>query len=106
VELLKKLHQRGGQTAAIFLTAHVHLEDKVAGFEAGADDYLSKPFEPQELEYRITALLRRGQLAPTATDDDRREIGDRVVDRRRHEVLRAGARIDLTPLEFQIMALI
>ncbi|PYS84543.1 MAG: DNA-binding response regulator, partial [Acidobacteria bacterium] len=71
VELLKKLRERGVQTPAIFLTAHVHLEDKVAGFEAGADDYLSKPFEPQELEYRITALLRRGQLAPTATDDDR-----------------------------------
>ncbi len=106
VELLKKLRERGVQTPAIFLTAHVHLEDKVAGFEAGADDYLSKPFEPQELEYRITALLRRGQLAPTATDDDRREIGDLVVDRRRHEVLRAGAKIDLTPLEFQILDLL
>ena len=67
---------------------------------------LSNTFEPQELEYRITALLRRGQLAPTATDDDRREIGDLVVDRRRHEVLRAGARIDLTPLEFQILDLL
>src|SRR5258708_3914213 len=44
VELLKKLRERGIQTPAIFLTAHVHLEDKVAGFEAGADDYLSKPF--------------------------------------------------------------
>jgi two-component system alkaline phosphatase synthesis response regulator PhoP len=106
VEMLKKLRERGVQTPAIFLTAHDLLEDKVAGFEAGADDYMSKPFDPQELEYRIVALLRRGQLSPTATDDDRLEIGDLVVDRRRHEVSRAGARIDLTPLEFQILDLL
>ena len=106
VEMLKKLRERGVQTPAIFLTAHDHLEDKVAGFEAGADDYLSKPFDPQELEYRIAALLRRGQLSPTATDDDRMEVGDLVVDRRRHEVSRAGAKIDLTPLEFQILDLL
>ena len=106
VEMLKKLRERGVQTPAIFLTAHDLLEDKVAGFEAGADDYMSKPFDPQELEYRIAALLRRGQLSPTATDDERMEIGDLVVDRRRHEVSRAGARIDLTPLEFQILDLL
>ncbi len=106
VEMLKKLRDRGVQTPAIFLTAHDLLEDKVAGFEAGADDYLSKPFDPQELEYRIAALLRRGRLSPTATDDDRMEIGDLVVDRRRHEVSRAGAKIDLTPLEFQILDLL
>lgn len=106
VEMLKKLRERGVQTPAIFLTAHDLLEDKVAGFEAGADDYLSKPFDPRELEYRIAALLRRGQLSPTAADDQRMEIGDLVVDRRRHEVSRAGARIDLTPLEFQILELL
>jgi DNA-binding response OmpR family regulator len=105
-ELLRKLRERGVQTPAIFLTAHDLLEDKVAGFEAGADDYLSKPFDPRELEYRIAALLRRGQPLPTATDDERMEIGDLVVDRRRHEVSRAGARIDLTPLEFQILDLL
>jgi two-component system, OmpR family, alkaline phosphatase synthesis response regulator PhoP len=106
VEMLKKLRERGVQTPAIFLTAHDLLEDKVAGFEAGADDYLSKPFDPRELEYRIAALLRRGQPLPTTTDDERMEIGDLVVDRRRHEVSRAGARIDLTPLEFQILDLL
>jgi DNA-binding response OmpR family regulator len=106
VEMLKKLRERGVQTPAIFLTAHDLLEDKAAGFAAGADDYMSKPFDPQELEYRISALLRRGQLSPIATGDDRMEIGDLVVDRRRHEVSRAGARIDLTPLEFQILDLL
>ena len=106
VELLKKLRDRGIQTPALFLTAHDSLEDKAAGFEAGADDYLAKPFSPRELEYRISALLRRGEISPTGTDEERMEIGDLVVDRRRHEVSRAGAKVDLTPLEFQILDLL
>ena len=107
IDLLKKMRERGITTPALFLTAHDLLDDKVAGFEAGADDYLAKPFSPRELEYRIEALLRRGQLAPeTAGDGDRLEIGDLVVDKRRHEVSRAGQRVDLTPLEFQILELL
>ncbi|HEY3104821.1 MAG TPA: response regulator transcription factor [Pyrinomonadaceae bacterium] len=107
IDLLKKLRDRGITTPALFLTAHDLLDDKVAGFEAGADDYLAKPFSPRELEYRIEALLRRGQLAPETTGEgDRMEIGDLVVDKRRHEVSRGGRRIDLTPLEFQILELL
>jgi DNA-binding response OmpR family regulator len=107
IELLKKLRDRGIQTPTLFLTAHDLLDDKVAGFEAGADDYLAKPFSPRELEYRIEALLRRNSAAPKQGDDeDRMEIGDLVVDKRRHEVSRGGARIDLTPLEFQILELL
>ena len=64
IELLKKMRERGITTPALFLTAHDLLDDKVAGFEAGADDYLAKPFSPRELEYRIEALLRRGQWLP------------------------------------------
>jgi len=106
-ELLKKLRDRGIDTPALFLTAHDMLDDKVAGFEAGADDYLAKPFIPRELEYRVEALLRRGQGTKKTVDDgDRLEIGDLVVDRRRHEVSRAGKRVDLTPLEFQILELL
>lgn len=107
LDLLKKLRDRGIETPALFLTAHDMLDDKVAGFEAGADDYLAKPFSPRELEYRVEALLRRGQgVKKEAGDEDRTEIGDLVVDRRRHEVSRAGKRIDLTPLEFQILELL
>jgi two-component system alkaline phosphatase synthesis response regulator PhoP len=107
IELLKKLRERGIETPTLFLTAHDLLDDKVAGFEAGADDYLAKPFSPRELEYRVEALLRRGQgIKKNGSDNDRLEIGDLVVDRRRHEVSRSGARIDLTPLEFQILDLL
>jgi DNA-binding response OmpR family regulator len=106
IELLKKLRERGIDTPTLFLTAHDLLDDKVAGFEAGADDYLAKPFSPRELEYRVEALLRRGQGIKKDGDEDRLEIGDLVVDRRRHEVSRSGARIDLTPLEFQILDLL
>ena len=107
LELLKKLRERGIETPALFLTAHDLLDDKVAGFEAGADDYLAKPFSPRELEYRIEALLRRKSPPPKAGgEEERMEIGDLVVDKRRHEVSRGGARIDLTPLEFQILELL
>ncbi len=107
IELLKKLRERGIDTPTLFLTAHDLLDDKVAGFEAGADDYLAKPFSPRELEYRVEALLRRRSGAKVnGGDEDRLEIGDLVVDRRRHEVTRAGSRIDLTPLEFQILDLL
>jgi len=107
LELLKKLRERGNETPALFLTAHDLLDDKVAGFEAGADDYLAKPFSPREHDYRIEALLRRISPAPRASgDEERMEIGDLVVDKRRHEVSRGGARIDLTPLEFQILELL
>ena len=106
-DLLKRVRDRGIQTPALFLTALDALADKVAGFEAGADDYLAKPFSPRELEYRVEALLRRGGTTVVEpTDGERIEVGDLVIDKRRHEVLRDGARIDLTPLEFQILELL
>src|ERR1700730_5333906 len=107
LELLRKLRDRGIDTPALFLTAHDMIDDKVAGFQAGAADYLAKPFSPRELEYRIEALLCRGQLSKEdGGDEERMEIGDLVVDRRRHQVSRGGAGIDLTPLEFQILELL
>lgn len=106
LELLRRVRDRGVQTPALFLTAHDALDDKVAGFEAGADDYLAKPFSPRELEYRVEALLRRSSEAPQPADGLRIQVGDLVIDKRRHEVSRQGQRIDLTPLEFQILELL
>jgi DNA-binding response OmpR family regulator len=106
LDLLKRVRDRGIQTPALFLTAHDALSDKVAGFEAGADDYLAKPFSPRELEYRVEALLRRGGVALPEADEERIEVGDLVIDKRRHEVLRSAHRVELTPLEFQILELL
>jgi two-component system, OmpR family, alkaline phosphatase synthesis response regulator PhoP len=106
-DLLKRVRDRGIQTPALFLTAHDALSDKVAGFEAGADDYLAKPFSPRELEYRVEALLRRsGITSEQPREEERIEVGDLIIDKRRHEVLRDGSRVDLTPLEFQILELL
>ncbi len=105
-ELLKRIRERGVQTPALFLTAHDALDYKVAGYEAGADDYLAKPFSPRELEYRVEALLRRSSGIQPDSDSERTQVGDLVIDKRRHEVLRQGSRIDLTPLEFQILELL
>ncbi|MBV9209264.1 MAG: response regulator transcription factor [Acidobacteria bacterium] len=112
LELLRRLRERGVETPTLFLTAHDDLNDKVAGFEAGADDYLAKPFSPRELELRVEALLKRGGggssvVSQTSeTDGERIEIGDLVIDKRRHEVWRGAVRVDLTPLEFQILELL
>ncbi|HLL16429.1 MAG TPA: response regulator transcription factor [Pyrinomonadaceae bacterium] len=106
IELLRKLRERHIHTPTLFLTAQDKLEDKVAGFEAGTDDYLTKPFEPRELELRVEALLRRParEVEPQDTEAQQRiEIGSLVIDKRRHEVTLDGALVELTPLEFQIL---
>jgi DNA-binding response OmpR family regulator len=106
IELLRKLRERHIRTPTLFLTAQDKLDDKVAGFEAGADDYLAKPFEPRELELRVEALLRRPAREVEPQDGEtpqRIEIGSLVIDKRRHEVTLEGAPVELTPLEFQIL---
>jgi DNA-binding response OmpR family regulator len=106
LELLRRLRERDVQTPALFLTGYNLLDDKVAGFEAGADDYLAKPFEPRELEVRVEALLRRAARSEPEGEShpkDRIEIGTLVIDKRRHVVTRDGEPVDLTPLEFQIL---
>ncbi|MDT4968681.1 MAG: two-component system, OmpR family, response regulator RegX3 [Acidobacteriota bacterium] len=105
-DLLRKVRDRGVRTPAMFLTAHDSIDDKLAGFQAGADDYLGKPFNPRELEVRVEALLRRSIGAQQAADGERIEVGDLVIDKRRHEVSLGGDRVDLTPLEFQILELL
>jgi DNA-binding response OmpR family regulator len=106
LELMRRLRERDIHTPALFLTAHNEIDAKVAGFEAGADDYLAKPFDPRELEVRVEALLRRagrGAAADGEGDKQRIEVGELVIDKRRHEVTLKGQPVDLTPLEFQIL---
>ena len=107
LELLRRIRERGVRTPALFLTAHDAIDDKVAGFEAGADDYLAKPFSPRELEVRVGALLKRSGAEDAQTNTgERLQVGDLVIDKRRHEVMRGSERLDLTPLEFQILELL
>src|SRR2546427_7520837 len=92
LELLKQVRDRGVHTAALFLTAHDALADKVAGFEAGADDYLAKPFSPRELEYREEAFVRRSAKIHPAVEGGRIEHGDVVSHKRRDQVARSDER--------------
>jgi two-component system response regulator MprA len=84
------------------LTARVEVSDRVAGLDAGADDYLPKPFDLEELLARIRALLRR--VLPD--DSELLTAGDLSLDPQRHEVTMDGARIELTRTEFEILALL
>jgi two-component system OmpR family response regulator len=84
----------------LFLTAADGLEDRLAGFAAGADDYIVKPFSMPELLMRIRAILRRtGSLRSGAW-----QVGDLLVDEAARIVTRNGAVIDLTPTEFEILS--
>jgi DNA-binding response OmpR family regulator len=98
-EVLRRLRQRGSPAAVLVLTARDATADKVQNFEAGADDYLTKPFAFAELLVRVKALLRR---AP-ATRSHLLRVGDLEVDRLAHQVRRAGKRIDLTSKEYALL---
>lgn len=97
-------YRRTSNTPVIMLTARVEETDKVVGLELGADDYVTKPFSPRELVARIRAVLRRSGNAPPAPPI--LQVGDLTLDRSTHMVLRAGRRIDLTPTEFEILAVL
>lgn len=86
-------------TPVIMLTARGTLEDRVDGLDAGADDYLIKPFGLKELFARIRAVLRRRKTA----DSDVTKIADLVMDKKKHEVTRAGVVIPLAPKEYKIL---
>ena len=97
---LKALRVTGVTTPTLFLTAMDGVEDRVEGLEAGADDYLVKPFAMSELIARIGALARRPHLAQTQT---KIRIGDLEIDLLKRNATRAGQVIDLQPQEFKLL---
>ncbi|MBX3464166.1 MAG: heavy metal response regulator transcription factor [Planctomycetes bacterium] len=100
--LLADLRSRQVTTPALFLTARGELEDRVRGFEIGADDYLVKPFAISELVARLRAIFRRGaQLKP-----ERLVIADLEIVPARHRAVRGGVDLALTPKEFALLSLL
>jgi heavy metal response regulator len=99
LRVLQLLRQDNLTTPVLLLTVRATIEDKVLGLDAGADDYLTKPFAFQELVARVRALLRRrAEAGPTIL-----QVGDLSLDPARRTVARGGERIDLTPREFTLL---
>jgi DNA-binding response OmpR family regulator len=106
VELCRQLRAESVISPILMLTGFGSEEDKVAGLEAGADDYQTKPFASKELLARVNALLRRSQVYAGSTSPELYEIGDLRVDFDQHLAYKAGQPVDLTPTEFAILALL
>lgn len=100
VTICRRLREKGYSGAILMLTARDALSDRVEGLEAGADDYLIKPFEIDELHARLKALSRR-MLAPI--HEEKVFIKDLVLERTSRKVFRNGEEIYLTPREFQLL---
>ncbi|MBV9279967.1 MAG: response regulator transcription factor [Chloroflexi bacterium] len=96
----RQLREEGVHVPVLMLTARDSLPDRISGFNAGADDYLTKPFAFEELLARLRAITRRG-AAPLA--EERLVVGDLVMDTRSREVTRAGDVIDLPPREYALL---
>ena len=99
-ELVRDLRQAGVPLPVLLLTARDRTEDKVAGLDSGADDYLTKPFEFSELTARLRALLRRA-AAPGASAT--LKVGDLEMDPATRDVKRDGQSVELTPKEFALL---
>lgn len=104
VSLCRALREKyGNVTPIIMLTARDTVADRVNGLEAGADDYLVKPFSLKELEARIRALLRRGQYREDAASGGTLRFADIEVDIPAHRALRQGQHLRLSPTGFRIL---
>lgn len=101
ISICKQIRAADVMTPILMLTARGAVEDRVAGLNAGADDYLGKPFAMEELLARVNALLRRGSR--TTELSTALKVGDLTLDLVRHEVQRAGRVIELTPKEFALL---
>ena len=102
-ELCQRFRDMDITVPVLFLTARDATEDKVKGFEAGGDDYVTKPFNLDELVARMKAVLRRAGAYMEGSSGDRLTFGDLVLDARAHEVSRQGVIIDLTATEFNLL---
>lgn len=105
-QVCRRLRERGAIVPVIFLSAKGDIVDKGVGFDAGGDDYMVKPFSTEELAMRIAAHLRRQKRTLDGAHEDMVELGDLCVDVRKRKVLKRGATVDMSPKEFDILALL
>ena len=105
-EVLEQLRADEGTAgiAVLMLTARKEEQDRIKGLSLGADDYLTKPFSPQELVLRVRAILRRSSAAPAS--GELLTIGSLAIDRAAHTVSVRGREIELTPTEFKLLLLL
>jgi len=98
LEVMRTIRQKKARLPVLILTAKGELEDRVSGLDAGADDYLVKPFAFTELSARVRALLRRG-----TGEDTRLRLADLEIDTATRVVKRSGQPIDLKPKEYSLL---
>jgi two-component system, OmpR family, response regulator MprA len=103
LEVCRRLRRAGDRTPVLMLTARAEVSERVEGLEAGADDYLAKPFAREELIARLRALLRR---TGWEGDDDTLRFADLELDPRAHEARRGGRLLELTRTEFLLLELL
>jgi DNA-binding response OmpR family regulator len=102
-DICKKLRTQGIRTPIIMLTAKGQEIDRVVGLEIGADDYVTKPFSPRELQARVKAVLRRMETEPDDTAENLFRSGGLEVDFRQYECRKNGKEVALTAHEFELL---
>jgi two-component system OmpR family response regulator len=105
IELLRRIRAKEAITPVILLTAKSSVEDKVSGLDLGANDYITKPFQIEELLARIRAVLRMRPAAPQKVEEDDEWLtaGDLKLNDKTREVIRAEKEIELTPKEYDLL---
>ncbi len=103
IQVCNELRRNGKDTPVIMLTAKSQEIDRVLGLEIGADDYVTKPFSPRELQARVKALLRRASEPPRKGTGEAERIGEILIDRSGHQVIKNGEEIRLTAREFALL---
>jgi DNA-binding response OmpR family regulator len=99
IEVCKRYRESGGSSPILLLTARSSINDKEVGLDAGADDYLTKPFNLRELSARVRALIRRSQTKPIMS----LQVGSLTLEPKSCVVMRNGVALDLHPKEFMIL---
>jgi DNA-binding response OmpR family regulator len=102
-EICKKLRSQGILTPIIMLTAKGQEIDRILGLEFGADDYVTKPFSPRELQARVKAVLRRMEKNPDASEENHFQFGELEVDFLQYECRVSGSKVGLTRHEFGLL---